>query len=240
MLTNLQLDNNARWKQHFRVSVVLWTQIAPANPERGLVINNTSGKYQLYTWDVSSSVLWQLTERPTGILYGELSGDGRYVYYLDDKQGDQIGHFIRIPFESGKAQDLTPDLPPYSSFTFASSGSGSHFGFMAADVEGFHIYSLEMKANGDLGAPRQLFHSRKMASGPTYSYEGEIALVLTSDRSTVQHYNLLAFYTASCAQIAEMWDGSGTSLLPMGFSARPGDLRLAGTTNCSGVKPPYI
>lgn len=242
MLTNLQLDDNARWKQRFRAPVVLWTQIAPANPERGLVTSNTSGKYQLYAWDVPSGALLQLTERPTGILYGALSGDGRYVYYLDDKQGDEIGHFVRIPFERGKTQDLTPDLPPYSSFPFASasSGSGSHFGFTAADAEGFHIYSLETKANGDLGAHRQLFHSRKMASGPTYSYEGEIAVVLTTDRSTVQHYNLLAFDTVSGKQIAELWDGSGTSLLPMGFSPRPGDLRIAGTTNRSGVKRPFI
>jgi hypothetical protein len=240
MLTNLQLDDNAPWKQRFRAPVVVWTQIAPANPARGLAIKNTTGKYQLYAWDVSSGVLRQLTERPAGILFGALSGDGRYVYYLDDKQGNEIGHFVRIPFENGEAQDLTPNLPPYSSFAFASSGSGSHFGFMAADSDGFHIYSLETKANGEPGVPRRLFHSRKLAFGPTYSYGGEVALVATTDRATLQHYNLLAFDTASGAQITELWDGPGTSVEPLGFSPQPGDLRMAGTTNRSGVKRPFI
>lgn len=80
MLTSLQLDDNARWKQRFRAPVVVWTQVALANPTRGLTINNTSGKFQLYAWDVPSGALRQLIERPAGVLFGALSGDGRYVY----------------------------------------------------------------------------------------------------------------------------------------------------------------
>ncbi len=240
MITTLQLDDKAPWKQRFRAPVVVRTQIAPASPARGLAINNTSGTYQLYAWDVPSGTLRQLTERPNGVLFGVLSGDGRYVYYLNDKQGNAIGHFVRIPFENGAPQDLTPDLPPYSSLSFASSGSGSHFGFMAADAEGFRLYSLETLANGTIGAPRQLFHSRKIASGPTYSYAGEVAVVATTDRANMQHYNLLALDTATGAQIAELWDGPGTSLEPLAFAPQPGDLRLAGTTNRSGLKRPFI
>ena len=109
MITDLQLDDKASWKQRFRAPVVVWTQIAPANPTRGLAVNNTSGKYQLYAWDVPSGALRQRTEKPTGMLSGTLSGDGRYVYYLDDERGNEIGHFVRIPFENGEAQDITPD-----------------------------------------------------------------------------------------------------------------------------------
>src|SRR5918999_5005052 len=50
----------------------------------------------------------------------------------------------------------------------------------------------------------------------------------------------LAFDTTSGAQIAELWDGPGTSIEVTGFSPRPGDLRVAGTTNRSGVKRPLI
>lgn len=113
MLTNLQLDDNASWKQRFRAPVVLWTQLAKAAPDRGLAVSNKSGKYQLYAWEVSTGELRQLTDHPTGILFGWLAPDGRYVYYLDDKQGNEIGHYIRMPFEGGEPQDLTPDLPLY-------------------------------------------------------------------------------------------------------------------------------
>lgn len=240
MITDLQLGNNAPWKQRFRAPIVAWTKIAPSNREHGLAANNTSGKFQLYAWDVPSGTLRQLTDRPSGILFGELSGDGRYIYYLDDEQGNEIGHFVRIPFENGEPQDLTPDLAPYSSFAFASSGSGSHFGFMAADAEGFHIYSLETSSNGEIGTRQKLFHSRKLAFGPAYSYNGEVALVATTDRATVQHYDFLAFDTVSGSQIAELWDGPGTSLEPLGFAPLPGDFRLAGTTNRTGLKRPFL
>lgn len=217
-----------------------WTQVAPANLTRGLALTNASGKFQLYAWDVSLGALRQLTDRSTGLLFGELSGDGRYIYYLDDKEGNEIGHFIRIPFEGGESQDFTPGLPAYSSFGFSSSSSGSHFGFMAADGEGFHIYSLETNARGEIGAPRELFHSRKIAFGPAYSHGGEIAVIATTERATVQQYDLLAFDTTSGAQFAELWDGHGTSVEGRGFSPLPGDFRIAGTTNRSGVKRPLV
>lgn len=240
MYADLQLDENARWKRRFRAPNVAWTQIAPANPARGLVATNLSGKDQLHTWDVVSGTLRQLTDQPAGILSGVLSGDGHYVYYLNDQQGNEIGHFVRIPYDGGEVQDLTSDLPPYSSFAFSSSGSGSHFGFTVADADGAHFYSLETRADGEVGVLCQLFHSRKVAFGPAYSYGGEVAIVATNDHTSLAQYKLLAFDTASGAQIAELWDGPGTSIEAGGFSPRPGDLRMAGTTDRTGVRRPFI
>jgi pimeloyl-ACP methyl ester carboxylesterase len=235
MLGNIQLDENALWKQRFRTPVVAWTQVALANPTCGLAATNISGRYQLHAWDVPVGMLRQLTDRPTGIMDGVLSGDGRYVYFLDDEQGNEIGHFSRIPFEGGESQDITPDLPLYSPGSFSSSGSGSHFGFTGAHEEGFNIYSVETKANGVIGMPRRLFHSAKLVWGPIYSYGGEVAIVAANERASMLHWNLLAFDTASGAQIAELWDGIETSILFTGFSPLPGDFRMAGTTNRSGV-----
>jgi dipeptidyl aminopeptidase/acylaminoacyl peptidase len=240
MITDLQLDDKALWKQRFRAPVVAWAQIARANPTRGLAVTNSTGKYQLYAWDVPSGTLRQLTSWQAGLQYGEISGDGRYIYYMDDEQGNEIGHFVRVPFENGEAQDITPEWLPYSTLGYLSSGSGSHFGFVRCDDDGFRTYSMETKANGEIGAPFLLFHSSKMVFGPFYSYAGEVAVIATTDRATVQDFNLLAFDTATGDQIAELWDGSGTSLDPLFFSPQPGDLRLAGTTNRSGLKRPFI
>ena len=240
MLTNIQLGENARWKQRFRAPIVAWTQIALANRTRGLVATNISGKFQLHTWDVRYGKLHQFTNRAAGTLFGAISGDGRYIYFLDDEQGNEIGHYVRLPYDGGDPQDLTPDWPAYSTLAFSSSGSGSHFGFTAADSEGFHIHSVETKTNGEIHAPRQLFHSHKIMLGPTYSFGGEVAIVATTDHTTLQHYKLRSFDIASGAQIAELWDGAGISLNVVEFSPQPGDLRMAGTTNRTGVKRPFI
>lgn len=240
MLSQPQLDHHAVWKQRCRAPVILGTQLARANPMRGLAVGNATGRFQLYTWDVPSSTLRQLTERPTGIITAELSGDGRYVYYLDDKLGNEIGHLVRVSYENGVPHDLTPDVPPYSCWAFASNGSGSHFGFTAADQDGFHAYSLETKTTGEIGIRQRLFHSRKLVIGPLHSFAGEVAVVMTTERASTLHYHLLAFDTATGRQIAELWDGPGTSLELSGFSPSPGDLRLVGTSDRSGERRPFI
>ena len=240
MKYDLQLDDKALWKQRFRAPVVAWTRIARANPTRGLAVTNSSGKYQLYAWDVPSGTLRQLTNWAAGLQYPEISGDGRYIYYMDDDQGNEIGHFVRVPFENGEAQDLTPEWLPYSSLEYLTSASGSHFGFVRGDDDGFRVYSIETNVIGEIGIPFQLFHSSKMVFGPLYSYAGEVAVIATTDRATVLDFNLAAFDTATGEQIAELWDGTGTSLDPLLFSPQAGDLRLTGTTNRTGLKRPFI
>jgi len=240
MLKELQLDDNAPWKRRFRAPFILWTQLAKAAPDCGLAVSNRSGEYQLYAWDVPTGELRQLTDRPTGIWFAWLAPDGRYAYYLDDKQGNEIGHYVRIPFEGGEPQDLTPDLLPYSSFTFDASIAGNRIGFTVADAEGFRTYTVASEPGGALGAPHRLYHSRKLVIGPVFSHGGETTVIATTDRATVLHYSLLAYDVDSGEQIAELWDGEGTSVEALMFSPAPGDVRLLGTTNRSGAKRPLL
>ena len=122
MVREPQLDNSAPWKERFRVPVITSTQIARLAPTRGLVTSNRSGIYQLYTWDVPTGELRQLTDRFEGLLYGVISPNGRHVYCFADTKGNEIGHFMRIPFEGGEAEDITPDMPPYPTFGLGLSG----------------------------------------------------------------------------------------------------------------------
>jgi dipeptidyl aminopeptidase/acylaminoacyl peptidase len=203
-------------------------------------VSNQSGKYQLYAWDVPTGELRQLTDRPEGILFGSISPDGRHVYYLADKGGNEIGHYVRIPFEGGEPQDITPDMAPYSSFSLSSSQAGNLIGFSVANAEGFHLYCLALENGQVVGKPEKLYHSQKLAAGPTLSHDGEIAIVASTERATVQYYSLLAFDTASGSQIAELWDGEGTSLEPVAFSPRPDDFRLLASANRTGNVRPVI
>lgn len=235
MIKNMQLDEKAIWKQRFRAPDVAWTQIAPANNARGFAINNTSGKYQLYAWNVSSGAMRQLTDHSTGILFGVLSSDGAYVYYLDDKQGNEIGHYVRIPFEGGEPQDISQDMPDYSSWGISMSRAGNMLGFMATDVNGFHLYCLDIGKEGKLGRPRQLYQSTKLTMGPFLSQAGEIAVIMSSERTGKLQFSLVAIDTTSGEQIAELWDGEDSSLEAMVVSPLAGDTRLLAATNRTGI-----
>ena len=93
MTAELNLREDAPWKDRFRAPSILFAYTASANPDRGLVVSDQDGIIQLYGWDVPSGELTQATRSETGVVFGNLSSDGQYIYYLNDDGGNEIGHF---------------------------------------------------------------------------------------------------------------------------------------------------
>ncbi len=240
MLNDLRTDESAPWKQRYRASTILWTQIAKAAPTHGLTASNRTGTYQLYAWDVPTRDLRQLTERQEGILGGLLSPEGRYVYYFDDQHGNEIGHYVRVPFEGGAPEDVTPNLAPYSSFGIAISQAGNLLGFTLAAADGFHLTCLDLGPQGAIGASRGLYHSTSLFMGPALSHGGEIAVLGSTERTGKPQFSLVALDTASGERIAELWDGPDSSIQMAAFAPHPGDTRMLATSNRSGVRRPLI
>jgi dienelactone hydrolase len=240
MRNQLQLSEDASWKQRFRAATALWSQVAKAAPERGLVASNRSGTYQLHAWDVMSGALRQLTNRPEGLLGGLISPDGRFVYYFDDQGGNEIGHYVRIPFAGGAPEDITPELPPYSSFDLAISRTCDHLGMMRVDAQGFQLTCMDLGADGALGAPRTLYASPRLFFGPAFSYDGALAAIASTERTGMQFFSLIAFDSTTGERVAELWDGEECSLEAAGFAPLPGDTRLLASSDRSGVKRPLI
>ncbi|MEK6851341.1 MAG: S9 family peptidase, partial [Candidatus Thermoplasmatota archaeon] len=233
------LDEAAPWKERFRAPTIYYTELASRNPDRGLAISDKTGVLQLYAWDLHTGELRRLTERTKGTPFGSLSPDGRFVYYHDDREGNEIGHFVRVPFEGGEPEDVTPDMTPYPSWNLDFSHSGNRLSFMIAAPDGFSAYCVDIGANGELGAPREIFHSARLASGPVLSSDGEIAVVGSTERSGKLQYNLVALDVETEQRIAELWDGPDTSVELIGpayFSPVAGDSRLLATSNRTGVE----
>ncbi len=236
-------DVEAPWKQRFRVERILWSALAEERPDRGLAVSNRSGRYQLYAWEVPTGQLRQLTDRPEGIVFGFIDSHGRHIYYLDDRDGNEIGHLVRVPFGGGEPEDTSPDLPPYSTYGGVISATGNQLAFTRADPSGFTLTAIDLGANGEMSEPRVLFRSGRVVSPPVLSPQGDLAVVASAERSTMQHYTLLAFDTRGGERVAELWDGEGTSVEAGPFARRAatnGEARLVGTTNRSGFTRPLI
>lgn len=238
-LKPLRLDDNAPWKQRYRAPTIAAAQLARSNPLRGLVTSTETGEYQLYAWNVRSGELRQLTHRPEGTMFGIISPNGHYVYYLRDEGGNEIGHFVRVPWESGEAEDITPAMAPYSAFGLSISRSGNMIGGILSDDSGFHAVLLPVGHRDAIGAPRELHRSTKMIFGPSLSYGGEIGIITSTERTTFQHNGLVAFETASGKRIGELWE-EGSSLMAFGFSPLPGDFQLLATSTLTGYNRPFI
>src|SRR5690242_9457035 len=143
MLKVPQLGADAPWQVRFRAPVIMYSRPAKEAPDRGMVVTNRSGEDQIYAWDVPYGNLRQITHDPTGKLFGYIQPDGRYIYYMVDKQGNELGHYVRVPFEGGDEQDVTPTLPDYSSFDIGVSRAGNVLGVSIArgDDQGMELYA---------------------------------------------------------------------------------------------------
>ena len=231
----LDLSPDAPWRKRFRATDVRWAYTAERNPKRGVACTNKDGIYQLYAWDIPTGKLVQVTHQPAGVLFGMISSDGSQIYFLKDEGGNEIGHFVRVPFAGGEAEDISPDLPPYSSFVINQNRLGNLTGFMAADGEaGFKVYVM-----ADGTAPQLLSQSESICFGPFFSCDGKIAVIDSSERTKTMDMSLVAFDLETGQRIGEIWEDQASIENPI-FSPLAGDARLVCTSSASGFERPLI
>lgn len=235
----LDLSPDAQWRKRFMVPLVPSSQLAGRNSARGLAISNKSGIYQLHAWDVRTGDMRQVTNAPAGVIFGGISPDGRYIYYHRDTQGNEIGHFVRVPFEGGEPEDITPDMPDYAVSGLAQSLNGAYFGFSTANQDGFTQYVVPVAEDGTFGERRKLYNSKRMTGGPLLSADGRYACVYTSERSQTLNYALLGFNVETGEMVGVQQDADA-SIQPAEFSPLDGDQRLLATTNKTGFVRPLL
>src|SRR5690349_18922977 len=103
------------WQRRFRCAQVYGASIADGNPDRGMVVGSRDGMtVQLFAWLVGSDQVNAVTASPHGVTKGWIDPAGEFIYYLRDDDGSELGHLVRVPFEGGPAQDLTPEMPKYT------------------------------------------------------------------------------------------------------------------------------
>lgn len=146
---------------------------------------------------------------------------------------------MRVPFAGGEAQDITPTLPPYASASFSENQAGTRLSLIAADSSGFQIYLLNQTEQDQLDRPILLWRSPALCGKLTFSHDGEIVVVATTERSGTRAFSLMAWDTTSSDRMAE-WYENGTSIRPVCFSPRPGDRRLLVMGDRSGFNRPWL
>ena len=108
-----QYEEMPDWEKRFRAPRVSLPDWAEDAPDRSLFVSNATGTYELYAWDRATGEQRQVTDRPNGTTDGVLSPDGEWIWWFDDKDGDEFGVWRRQPFERrrGRAR-RRPGLDP--------------------------------------------------------------------------------------------------------------------------------
>jgi len=228
------------WQARFHIPKINFMQLARNDPRHGLVSTRQGDLTQLFAWHVESGALTQLTYEPGGKPYGNIAPDGHYVYYLRDEMGDERGHYVRVPFAGRSVEDLTPDLPLYTSWWLAASRNGNLLAFILVDRTGYTLATLPLESDGRYGPVKTIYTTAHLADGLALSADGALVVIGTTDRTATPEYSLRVFATATSEVVGDLWDGPDTSINPVMFTPLPGDERLLATTNASGYTRPFL
>lgn len=220
------------WKDRFTADQVFTVSVASGRPDRALVMaSHDGGQMGLHACDLATGLLRPLAGDGEGIGYHWIDPPGDHVYLLPDRDGRELDHLHRIPYEGGPAVDLTPDLAPYTLRGVGFSADGSTVAFNPVNGDGFAVYVLDPVP----GVPRLIFRDSWEAWGSLLSADGGLVATWSTARAHgVRKYTLLVFDTRTGEQVAELDDGRDASVTGIAFSPVPGDDRILACTSRTG------
>src|SRR3954464_1131620 len=99
------------WKRRFRAARITFPQWARDDADHLIYLSNSGGKMEVHTWDRRAGTHRQLTDRTEGTGYrvpSRLEPSGRHVWWWDDAKGNELGRWVREPFEGGDRETIAP------------------------------------------------------------------------------------------------------------------------------------
>jgi dipeptidyl aminopeptidase/acylaminoacyl peptidase len=185
-----------------------------------------------------------VTQHEGGLYYAYLDAAGRYIYYHEDTQGNEMGHFVGVPFEGGAPEDITPELPPYAFFGFQGSRANNLLALIAFNQEGFMLYCMDIEPDGKLSPPRKVYQEPSMIRAAYFSpsfvsANGALVALGSSKRSGSLDFSLLVVGAHTGQTIGELFVEK-QSLEPLAFSPLAGDEHILATSNETGMKRPFL
>ncbi|MFF4902021.1 prolyl oligopeptidase family serine peptidase [Streptomyces sp. NPDC001068] len=213
------------WEKRFRAPRVSLPDWAEDAPDRSLFVSNATGTYELYAWDRASGEQRQATNRPNGTTDGLLSPDGAWIWWFDDKDGDEFGVWRRQPFGGGADEEATPGLAPSypSGLALGRDGSTAVVG-RSTDDEGTTIYLVTAGER-----PREIYRHHESAGVGDLSHDGSLIAIEHTEHGDAMH-SALRVVRPDGAPVAELDDTRGGTeelgLEVLGFAPVEGDSRL--------------
>ncbi|MCM3266666.1 prolyl oligopeptidase family serine peptidase [Streptomyces thermoviolaceus] len=220
-------DRMPDWEKRFRaprVSLPEWAEDAPA---RCLFVSNATGTYELYAWDRATGEQRQATDRPNGTTDGTLSPDGAWIWWFDDKDGDEFGIWRRQPFTGGPDEPAVPGLEPSypAGLALGRDGRTAVVG-RSTDEDGTTIHLARL----DSGEPPvEIYRHRESAGVGDLSHDGTLIAIEHTEHGDAMH-SAIRVVRPDGSAVAELDDTRGGTvelgLEVLGFAPVDGDTRL--------------
>ncbi|WP_327354545.1 S9 family peptidase [Streptomyces sp. NBC_01304] len=213
------------WEKRFRAPRVSLPDWAEDAPDRSLFVSNATGTYELYAWDRASGEQRQVTDRPNGTTDGVLTPDGTWIWWFNDKDGDEFGVWMRQPFEGGADEPAVTGLEASypAGLALGRDGSTAVVG-RSTDDEGSTIHLVRGDAK-----PVEIYRHRESAGVGDLSHDGALIALEHTEHGDAMHSSLRVVRPDGTT-VAELDDTKGGAeelgLEVLGFAPVDGDARL--------------
>ncbi|MET8407933.1 prolyl oligopeptidase family serine peptidase [Streptomyces sp. NPDC005195] len=235
------------WEKRFRAPRVSLPDWAEDAPHRSLFVSNATGTYELYAWDRETGEQRQITDRANGTTDGVLSPDGEWIWWFDDKDGDEFGIWRRQRFAAagtggaastagtagdagdaraaGADEPAAPGLEPSypGGLAIGRDGRTAVVG-RSTDEDGSTIHLVR---SGE--EPVEIYRHRESAGVGDLSHDGSLIAVEHTEHGDAMH-SALRVLRPDGSTVAELDDSKGGTvelgLEVLGFAPVDGDTRL--------------
>ncbi|WP_369248057.1 prolyl oligopeptidase family serine peptidase [Streptomyces sp. R41] len=218
------------WEKRFRAPRVSLPDWAENAPHRSLFVSNATGTYELYAWDRVTGEQRQVTHRANGTTDGVLSPDGEWIWWFDDKDGDEFGIWRRQRFtgepSGGDVDDpAVPGLEPSypAGLAIGRDGRTAVVG-RSTDDDGSTIHVARV---GE--APVEIYRHRESAGVGDLSHDGSLIAIEHTEHGDAMHSALRVLRPdgSTLAELDDTKDGTvELGLEVLGFAPVDGDTRL--------------
>ncbi|NLE07539.1 MAG: S9 family peptidase [Parcubacteria group bacterium] len=232
-------NEKEKWMQRFYDPTIFCINPARSTPHKTIMVSNISGKFQLHSYDFITGFSRQITNKPQGALFGSISPDGKFIYYLNDGHGSEHGHFVRVPFVGGRAIDITPSLPLYYSYEVSVNNACNLLCFHASIEDKNKVYIVPFDTKGKPLSPYLLYESNKSIQGSIMSPDGKFTCISLLSGKSITSSDILVFDNTT-RKIAYSFHNIKGSFFPYAFSEYSSKLKVLGLSNGSGFYRPIL
>ncbi|MEX2046678.1 MAG: alpha/beta fold hydrolase [Chloroflexota bacterium] len=236
--------SEATWKRRFRAPVVMFPTWAREKPDRLLYLSNAGGKFEVYAWDKATGDRRQVTDRAEGTGYrvsSRLDPRGEWIWWFDDEKGNELGRWVREPWEGGQPETIAPQLASaYSGRIAIHSGERADAGGFAVigrsrSDEGSSVYVVR-----DGAQPRRIYAHEQSAFIEGLSRDGTLVALFHSEHGDSRN-RVLRIIDLDGTRVAELSHGPGHGISPSsGWAPVAGDARYLAVHDREDLERPLI
>ncbi len=135
----------------------------------GLVLSDLSGSYQLWSSDLRTGEMRQVSHGDQRVSFADISPDSKTVAFSRDFGGAERHQFFLAPLTGGKEEAQASDLQDVRAYDFSWSPDGREIAFCGSTSKAQYLWALDPKTK----KYKELHSQKGFIISPTYSHDGD-------------------------------------------------------------------